>query len=98
MKTTRPTCDRKTKAHLHRDTRKVTVGGVRCSHESCTECVDGVAAIEEGLARHSGLRPKNQQERTTDVDREERVLTKSVVTPELIVRGQHITLRREEVR
>ena len=60
--------------------------------------MDGVAAVEQGLARHSGHRPKNRQEWTTDVDREERVLTKSVVTPELIVRGQHITLRREEVR
>ena len=33
-----------------------------------------------------------------DVDGEERVLTKSIVTPELIVRGQQITLKREEVR
>ena len=56
-----------------------------------------LSAIKEGLARHSGHRPKNQ-ERTMDVDGEERVLTKSVVTPELIVRGQQITLRREEVR
>ena len=57
-----------------------------------------LSAIEEGLARHSGHRPKNRQERTMDVDGEERVLTKSVVTPELIVRGQQITLRREEMR
>ena len=56
------------------------------------------SAIEEGLARHNGHRPKNLQERTMDIDGEERVQTKSVVTPELTVRGQQITLRREEVR
>ena len=57
-----------------------------------------LSAIEEGLARHSGHRPKNRQERTMDVDGEERVPRKSVVTLELTVRGQQITLRREEVR
>ena len=57
-----------------------------------------LSASEEGLAKHSGHRPKNRQERTVDVDGEERVLTKSVVTPEPIVRGQQITPRREEVR
>ena len=57
-----------------------------------------LSAIEEGSARHSGHRPNNWQERTMDVDGEERVLTKSAVTPGLIVRGQQITLRREEVR
>ena len=55
------------------------------------------SAIEKGLAKHSGHRPKNHHERTMDDDGEEQVLTKSVVAPELIVRGQQITLRREEV-
>ena len=57
-----------------------------------------LSAIEEGLARHSGHRPKKRQERTMDVHGEERVPAKSVVTPELIVRGQQITLSREEAR
>ena len=46
-----------------------------------------LSAIEQSVARHSGHRPKKRKERTMDVDGEERVLTKSVVAPELIVRG-----------
>ena len=42
--TTRPTCDRETKAHLHRNAREAPVDGVQCSREGCMECADGVAA------------------------------------------------------
>ena len=65
--------------------------------------VDGVAAQtcppwKKAWPSTAGHRPKNRQEQTRDVDGDERVLTKSVVTPELIACGQQITLRREEVR